>query len=139
MHLRYSSMERPGLDQERLRAALVAPQGPLSRLDVVAETGSTNSDLADEARLVPSDVPDRVLGGFRNPGRSAPADSKRILEKRPPGSFRSILRQNVAPQISGKIFKVGFRIRSAEFSISPAPRSALIENSAERLMDNRLH
>ena len=58
MHLRYSSMERPGLDQERLRTALVAPQGPLPRLDVVAETGSTNTDLADEARLRPSDVPD---------------------------------------------------------------------------------
>ena len=36
----------------------MAPGGPLSRLDVVAETGSTNSDLADEARLRPSDVPD---------------------------------------------------------------------------------
>ena len=58
MHLRYSSMERPGLDQEHLRAALVAPQGPLAQLDVVAETGSTNTDLADKARLRPADVPD---------------------------------------------------------------------------------
>lgn len=58
MHLRYSSMERPGLDQERLRAALVVPQGPLPRLDVVAETGSTNTDLADAARLRPAEVPD---------------------------------------------------------------------------------
>ena len=58
MHLRYSSMERPGLDQERLRAALTAPHGPLSQLDVVAETGSTNTDLAERARLRPAEVPD---------------------------------------------------------------------------------
>ena len=58
MQLRYSSMERPGLDQERLRAALVAPQGPLAQLDVVTETGSTNTDLAELARLRPSEVPD---------------------------------------------------------------------------------
>ncbi|MDK1360236.1 biotin--[acetyl-CoA-carboxylase] ligase [Arthrobacter sp. zg-Y1219] len=61
MHSRYSSMERPGLDQERLRAALVAPQGPLPRLEVVAETGSTNTDLADQARLRPADAPDLTV------------------------------------------------------------------------------
>ena len=58
MHLHYSSMERPPLEPERLRASLVAPAGPLARLDVVAETGSTNTDLADSARLVPSEYPD---------------------------------------------------------------------------------
>lgn len=58
MHLLYSSMERPGLDPERLRAALLAPRGPLARLDVVGETGSTNTDLADLARARPADVPD---------------------------------------------------------------------------------
>ena len=58
MHLRYSSMERPGLDEDSLRAALLAPQGPLSRLEVVAETGSTNTDLAELARLRPAEAPD---------------------------------------------------------------------------------
>ncbi|MDF2497684.1 MAG: biotin--[acetyl-CoA-carboxylase] ligase [Arthrobacter koreensis] len=58
MHLHYSSMERPPLEPERLQASLVAPAGPLARLDVVAETGSTNTDLADSARLVPSEYPD---------------------------------------------------------------------------------
>lgn len=54
MQLHYSSMERPGLDPDRLRAALVAPNGPYAALDVVQETGSTNADLADSARLRPS-------------------------------------------------------------------------------------
>ena len=58
MHLHYSSMERPPLEPERLQSRLVAPEGPLARLDVVAETGSTNTDLADAARLVPSQYPD---------------------------------------------------------------------------------
>lgn len=58
MHLHYSSMERPPLEPERLRASLVAPVGPLARLDVIAETGSTNTDLAEFARLVPSEYPD---------------------------------------------------------------------------------
>ncbi len=58
MHLHYSSMERPPLEPQRLQARLVAPAGPLSRLDVVSETGSTNADLADAARLVPSQYPD---------------------------------------------------------------------------------
>lgn len=58
MDLRYSSMERPPLEPERLRASLVGPAGPLSRLDVVQETGSTNTDLADSARLSPREYPD---------------------------------------------------------------------------------
>ncbi|MER2136756.1 MAG: biotin--[acetyl-CoA-carboxylase] ligase, partial [Arthrobacter sp.] len=58
MHLHYSSMERPPLEPERLTSRLVSPEGPLARLDVVAETGSTNTDLADAARLVPSQYPD---------------------------------------------------------------------------------
>ena len=58
MHLHYSSMERPPLEPELLRASLAGPAGPLARLDVVAETGSTNTDLAEAARLVPSQYPD---------------------------------------------------------------------------------
>ncbi|MDN3905218.1 biotin--[acetyl-CoA-carboxylase] ligase [Arthrobacter sp. YD2] len=61
MQLHYSSMERPGLDPDRLRAALVAPNGPYAALDVVQETGSTNSDLADSARLRPSAASDLTV------------------------------------------------------------------------------
>ncbi|WP_312181490.1 biotin--[acetyl-CoA-carboxylase] ligase [Arthrobacter sp.] len=58
MHLHYSSMERPPLDPERLQERLAAPAGPLPRLDIVSETGSTNTDLSDAARLAPSQYPD---------------------------------------------------------------------------------
>ncbi|KAD3515293.1 biotin--[acetyl-CoA-carboxylase] ligase [Arthrobacter yangruifuii] len=61
MQLHYSSMERPALDPARLRAELVAPNGPLAALDVVQETGSTNTDLADAARLRPWEVPDLTV------------------------------------------------------------------------------
>lgn len=39
----------------------MAPQGPLPRLEVVAETGSTNTDLAEQARLRPADAPDLTV------------------------------------------------------------------------------
>lgn len=38
-------MQRPPLDPAALRASLVGPDGPLRRLDVVTDTGSTNADL----------------------------------------------------------------------------------------------
>ncbi|MBG6180735.1 biotin--[acetyl-CoA-carboxylase] ligase [Arthrobacter sp. CAN_A1] len=58
MTSRYSSLERPGLDEAALRDALCAPKGPYGRLDVVAETGSTNADLAIHAASHASDWPD---------------------------------------------------------------------------------
>ncbi|MCC3302985.1 biotin--[acetyl-CoA-carboxylase] ligase [Arthrobacter sp. zg-Y895] len=61
MQLHYSSMERPALDPGRLRAALVAPNGPFAALEVVEETGSTNTDLADAARLRPWEVADLTV------------------------------------------------------------------------------
>ena len=61
MQLHYSSMERPALDPAGLRAALVRPDGPFAALDVVQETGSTNTDLADAARLRPWEVPDLTV------------------------------------------------------------------------------
>ncbi|MCQ1996203.1 biotin--[acetyl-CoA-carboxylase] ligase [Arthrobacter sp. zg-Y1171] len=61
MQLHYSSMERPALDPGRLRAALVVPNGPFAALEVVAETGSTNTDLADAARLRPWEVADLTV------------------------------------------------------------------------------
>ena len=58
MTSRYSNLERPGLDEAALQDALCAPKGPYGRLDVVAETGSTNTDLANHARQHLSDWPD---------------------------------------------------------------------------------
>ncbi|MCC9178976.1 MULTISPECIES: biotin--[acetyl-CoA-carboxylase] ligase [unclassified Arthrobacter] len=71
MQLHYSSMERPALDPDRLRAALVAPAGPYADLEVVQETGSTNTDLADAARLRPWEVPDLTVltAELQNAGR----------------------------------------------------------------------
>ncbi|WP_099020376.1 biotin--[acetyl-CoA-carboxylase] ligase [Mycolicibacterium palauense] len=44
-----SAPDRPPLDTDRLRAALLAPATQWRRLDVVDETGSTNADLAARA------------------------------------------------------------------------------------------
>ena len=46
------------LDLAGLRAALLAPAGPVARLDVVARTGSTNADLLAAAR---AGAPDRSV------------------------------------------------------------------------------
>ncbi|AXI81328.1 biotin--[acetyl-CoA-carboxylase] ligase [Peterkaempfera bronchialis] len=46
----WTDLERPPLDAARLRRALVVPGGVWTSLEVVAETGSTNSDLAARAR-----------------------------------------------------------------------------------------
>jgi BirA family transcriptional regulator, biotin operon repressor / biotin---[acetyl-CoA-carboxylase] ligase len=46
----YTDLDRPPLSAARLRRALVAPDGPWRRLDLRAETGSTNADAAEAAR-----------------------------------------------------------------------------------------
>lgn len=46
----YTDLDRPPLDVRRLRRALVAPYGPWTRLELHAETGSTNADVAAAAR-----------------------------------------------------------------------------------------
>ncbi|MFJ8012946.1 biotin--[acetyl-CoA-carboxylase] ligase [Streptomyces sp. NPDC096339] len=46
---RWSSLERPPLNEEALRRALVTDGGLWTSLEVVAATGSTNSDLAARA------------------------------------------------------------------------------------------
>ncbi|TYB91960.1 biotin--[acetyl-CoA-carboxylase] ligase [Micromonospora sp. WP24] len=46
----YTDLDRPPLSAARLRRALVAPYGPWARLEVKAETGSTNADVAEAAR-----------------------------------------------------------------------------------------
>ncbi|MGW6918211.1 biotin--[acetyl-CoA-carboxylase] ligase [Kitasatospora sp. NPDC054939] len=46
----WTDLDRPPLDAERLRRDLLVPGGLWTSLDVVEETGSTNSDLAARAR-----------------------------------------------------------------------------------------
>jgi BirA family biotin operon repressor/biotin-[acetyl-CoA-carboxylase] ligase len=46
----YTDLARPPLNGERLRRALVVPGGLWTRLDLRAETGSTNADAAEAAR-----------------------------------------------------------------------------------------
>ncbi|MEH1015410.1 biotin--[acetyl-CoA-carboxylase] ligase [Micromonospora sp. CPCC 206060] len=46
----YTDLDRPPLDVRRLRRALLAPAGPWRRLELHAETGSTNADAAEAAR-----------------------------------------------------------------------------------------
>lgn len=50
-----SDLACPPLRVDALRRALVAPHGPYSALDVVAETGSTNVELATAARAGAAD------------------------------------------------------------------------------------
>ncbi|MHB1489055.1 MAG: biotin--[acetyl-CoA-carboxylase] ligase [Cellulomonas sp.] len=52
---------RPALRASVLREVLVAPGGPLARLDVVDRTGSTNVDLAAALARDPGSMPDRTL------------------------------------------------------------------------------
>lgn len=46
----WSDLDRPPLSERALRAALVRPGGFVRAVHVVAETGSTNADLAEVAR-----------------------------------------------------------------------------------------
>ena len=63
MSSRYSNLERPGLDLGALRTALCMPAGPYARLDIVAQTGSTNTDLVEHAQREAAGWPDlSVLG-----------------------------------------------------------------------------
>lgn len=55
---RFTDLDRPALDAVGLRDGLLRPLGQLSRLEVVEETGSTNSDLAAYAAADPSGWPD---------------------------------------------------------------------------------
>ncbi|HUX72040.1 MAG TPA: biotin--[acetyl-CoA-carboxylase] ligase, partial [Cellulomonadaceae bacterium] len=52
---------RPALRASVLRELLLAPGGPLARLDVVDRTGSTNADLAAALARDAGSLPDRTL------------------------------------------------------------------------------
>jgi BirA family biotin operon repressor/biotin-[acetyl-CoA-carboxylase] ligase len=53
----WADLRRPPLRQAALRAALVAPSGPLARLDVTAETPSTNAAVLAAAAADPDAWP----------------------------------------------------------------------------------
>ena len=53
----WSDLTRPPLRAERLRAALVAPAGPLPRLEVLPSVGSTNAELLRRAAADPDGWP----------------------------------------------------------------------------------
>ncbi|SCE74256.1 biotin--[acetyl-CoA-carboxylase] ligase [Micromonospora mirobrigensis] len=46
----YTDLDRPPLSAARLARALTGPHGPWRRLELRAETGSTNADVVDAAR-----------------------------------------------------------------------------------------
>ena len=46
----WADLSRPPLSERALRRALVRPGGFVTALHVIAETGSTNDDLAEAAR-----------------------------------------------------------------------------------------
>ncbi|ASR53904.1 biotin--[acetyl-CoA-carboxylase] ligase [Cellulomonas sp. PSBB021] len=52
---------RPALDPDEVRALLQRPDGPLTRVEVVASTGSTNADVVHDLRADPQSWPDRSL------------------------------------------------------------------------------
>ncbi|TNM67893.1 biotin--[acetyl-CoA-carboxylase] ligase [Streptomyces sp. NP160] len=54
---RWSDLDRPPLAAPALRTALLAPAGPLERLEVVGEVGSTNAELLARAGADPGAWP----------------------------------------------------------------------------------
>ncbi|MDQ6874348.1 MAG: biotin--[acetyl-CoA-carboxylase] ligase [Actinomycetota bacterium] len=93
----YSDLDRPPLPVRALRRALVRAGSPWSQLHVVAQTGSTNADLADLA-----------AGG-------APAGQVLVAELQTAGRGR-LDRSWVAPLRSGLTFSVLLR--------PPVPRAS---------------
>jgi BirA family biotin operon repressor/biotin-[acetyl-CoA-carboxylase] ligase len=70
----YTDLDRPPLDVRRLRRALLTPDGPWTRLELRAETGSTNADVAAAARAGEPEglvvVAERQTAGRGRRGRS---------------------------------------------------------------------
>ncbi|MEH1054760.1 biotin--[acetyl-CoA-carboxylase] ligase [Micromonospora sp. CPCC 206171] len=69
----YTDLDRPPLSAARLARALTAPHGPWRRLDLRAETGSTNADAVTAARAGEPEglvvVADRQTAGRGRRGR----------------------------------------------------------------------
>lgn len=58
---RWSDLDRPPLSTAALSSALLAPAGPLGRLEVLAEVGSTNTELVRRATADPEGWPAPAL------------------------------------------------------------------------------
>ncbi len=98
MTSRYSNLERPGLDESALRSALCHPEGPYARCDVVAETGSTNSDLVEAAAGSAIDWPDlSVLSAEMQRAGRGRRDRAWVAPERS-SLFVSILLRPVSPR-----------------------------------------
>ncbi len=67
----YTDLARPSLRADALRGALCAPGGPLARLDVLDDVGSTNAWLLERAAGAPADHPhlSAVLAEHQSAGR----------------------------------------------------------------------
>ncbi len=67
----YSDLTRPSLRADALRGALCAPDGPLARLDVLEDVGSTNAWLLERAAAAPGEHPHLsvVLAEHQSAGR----------------------------------------------------------------------
>jgi BirA family biotin operon repressor/biotin-[acetyl-CoA-carboxylase] ligase len=76
----YTDLDRPPLDAGRLRRALVTPDGPWRRLEVRAETESTNADVTEAARQGEPEglviVAERQTAGRGRLGRSWQSPSR---------------------------------------------------------------
>lgn len=95
-------MDRPPLDVPALRRDLLAPAGPLARLDVVDVSGSTNADLVEAARRSPEDWPapaalvaEHQAAGRGRAGRSWQTPSRAAL------TASVLLRPRLAPDRLG--------------------------------------
>ncbi|MET8467608.1 hypothetical protein ABZU93_31535, partial [Micromonospora zamorensis] len=59
----YTNLDRPPLSAARLSRALIAPNGPWARLELRAETGSTNADVDSRVERVEVTGDQRQLPG----------------------------------------------------------------------------
>ena len=77
LHVPAPGLPRPILRADELRSLLLAPSGPLARVEIVDVTSSTNSDVVSDLRLDPASWPDASVliaehqaGGRGRAGRS---------------------------------------------------------------------
>lgn len=112
----WSDLDRPPLRQHQLRRALLAAEGFFTDIRVVAETFSTNADLAENAR------------------RGAAAGSVLIAESQTAGRGR-LDRTWTAPPRSGLTFSVLFRpsFPAARWSWLPLLASVAVAQPLARL------
>ncbi|UGY95196.1 biotin--[acetyl-CoA-carboxylase] ligase [Streptomyces gobiensis] len=65
----WSDLERPPLNAASLRRALIRPEGLWSELEVVADTGSTNTDLVERIRKGPVEEGTLLIAEQQTAGR----------------------------------------------------------------------